>query len=1088
MTLALPTWMLPEDLTLVPDDTTTQLEIPGSELALLHVPRTEGALPSLELSDRPGLLPVRALSASGRDTLARLAGRSGPSPAVVVTERDSRLLRLAVYHVPFYRRLDESLQIGVDDAAADQLARRERRSLGPSEAANLLAADFVWTGADGRSVVLGSHVEPSGEIRGGIQLHARDATLEIRIRAEDGAYVVNRIAPPAQSTSRLLDTFQLIRGDVGFVDHTYATKVEQLRSRLLAEAGGAVVPTSRYLEVWSQYEEASLRRALRQARRFGTVRYRSAEQRSQDRWELTIESPREAQRLFDLPEGSDRLAIYAGRPAWLDDDPGASALMQISQLDRPVATVMTTGLVDADTVAVEIQGRATVELPVSGALVVSLASQATQTDRRARAQEGLLQQPDLQLLLADQNVELPGATRRRLPHPLPASVKRSFGGRDPNTSQLRAMKLAFENGGLIAIQGPPGTGKTSVVAAIEQLYAGATTPLDRRAAVLVSATQHDAVENVLAKSSVYGLPPIKHGRRSGAAVQVDDRVAAWARARARWVDERLASVDGGALADAVLRAATEARSYLAAARSPQQTATLLRRLTEASGPDGLRLLSLEVRSGMEQVASALEVETRRISSAGRRRDVTLRSAAALLRTNAAGFSDDGPAAAMRARALLDVAEWQCRSDADLLDQAADGQAVALHELGELRDRLLDDAAGSSALARRAVRNEQATVLVRLALKEFDAQLERTASARARALVEYRNSLIGDQPAVEETLTRYLTVVGATTQQSATIDTLFEGDVDFRLVVVDEAARAEPLDLLIPLVRARECKVVVGDHRQLPHLVDQELVGEVGTTRGLSSRELLESSLFERFYQRLARSGRAITLDEQYRMHPVIGEFASRQFYPAAERFLSPRPAEDFAHELTTPGYAGRVVRWLDLPGGDEKRVGRSFCRASEADVVGHDLLQLMDDQPGLSFGVIAMYGAQVDALWEAFSLRGLSEKSGTIWRVPDQYRYCLDEHGQEIIENGQWVHRLRVGTVDAFQGREFDVVFVSLVRSNEMRDPRRRFGFTVTPNRLNVAMSRAKRMLVVAGDWATFNVDNPLTEPLRAFHELCERP
>jgi superfamily I DNA and/or RNA helicase len=83
------------------------------------------------------------------------------------------------------------------------------------------------------------------------------------------------------------------------------------------------------------------------------------------------------------------------------------------------------------------------------------------------------------------------------------------------------------------------------------------------------------------------------------------------------------------------------------------------------------------------------------------------------------------------------------------------------------------------------------------------------------------------------------------------------------------------------------------------------------------------------------------------------------------------------------------------------------------------------------------------------------------------------------------VHRLRVGTVDAFQGREFDVVVVSLVRSNSRGDPRHRFGFTLTPNRLNVAMSRAKRLLVVAGDWQTFGVDMTQTAPVRAFHALC---
>jgi hypothetical protein len=119
---------------------------------------------------------------------------------------------------------------------------------------------------------------------------------------------------------------------------------------------------------------------------------------------------------------------------------------------------------------------------------------------------------------------------------------------------------------------------------------------------------------------------------------------------------------------------------------------------------------------------------------------------------------------------------------------------------------------------------------------------------------------------------------------------------------------------------------------------------------------------------------------------------------------------------------------------------------------------------------------------------GVAVATGDSWRVLEQYRYCVDDKGQERTdEHGSLMHRLSVGTVDAFQGREFDVVFVSLVRSNDHQEPRRRFGFTLTPNRLNVAMSRAKRLLVVAGDWGTFGLEVPETEPIRAFHELCAR-
>jgi superfamily I DNA and/or RNA helicase len=93
------------------------------------------------------------------------------------------------------------------------------------------------------------------------------------------------------------------------------------------------------------------------------------------------------------------------------------------------------------------------------------------------------------------------------------------------------------------------------------------------------------------------------------------------------------------------------------------------------------------------------------------------------------------------------------------------------------------------------------------------------------------------------------------------------------------------------------------------------------------------------------------------------------------------------------------------------------------------------------------------------------------------------------------VERLRVGTVDAFQGKEFDVVFLSAVRSNKLRgaterDRRSKFGHLMLENRLCVAMSRQQRLLVTVGDLSFVRADDA-REPLRslyAFSDLCRGP
>ncbi len=98
-------------------------------------------------------------------------------------------------------------------------------------------------------------------------------------------------------------------------------------------------------------------------------------------------------------------------------------------------------------------------------------------------------------------------------------------------------------------------------------------------------------------------------------------------------------------------------------------------------------------------------------------------------------------------------------------------------------------------------------------------------------------------------------------------------------------------------------------------------------------------------------------------------------------------------------------------------------------------------QPTGMVGVIAFYSAQEEALIQAI----------------EDPRNGLPEHLRR---------RVRVGTVDAFQGREYDIVYLSTVRSNHYDTLEQRLGFTALPNRLCVAFSRARCVLIGVGDSA----------------------
>ena len=302
-------------------------------------------------------------------------------------------------------------------------------------------------------------------------------------------------------------------------------------------------------------------------------------------------------------------------------------------------------------------------------------------------------------------------------------------------------------------------------------------------------------------------------------------------------------------------------------------------------------------------------------------------------------------------------------------------------------------------------------------------------------------------------------------------------ISFDTVVIDEAARANPLDLFVPMAMATRRIVLVGDDRQLPHLLEPDIEEGVAAEHNLTDvqRKAFETSLFERLriqLQRLESADgiqRVVMLDTQFRMHPVLGDFISKNFYESVgmEVLMSGRKAEEFAHQL--PGYVGKVCAWLDVPAalGSERKQGSSRSREVEAEAVANEVFRLLQaGEKDLSIGVITFYSAQSSTIMQALEQLGVMSKTSEGYQPVAEYR--LNSNGEE---------RLRIGTVDAFQGKEFDVVLLSNVRSSarkvsansenpEQRDKQLngKYGFLRLANRMNVAMSRQRKLLIVVGD------------------------
>ena len=270
-----------------------------------------------------------------------------------------------------------------------------------------------------------------------------------------------------------------------------------------------------------------------------------------------------------------------------------------------------------------------------------------------------------------------------------------------------------------------------------------------------------------------------------------------------------------------------------------------------------------------------------------------------------------------------------------------------------------------------------------------------------------------------------------------VDSTILGQRHFDLCVIDEAGQSTEPASWIPIPRTQRL-VLAGDHQQLPPTVISQQAEREGF--GLS----LLAQLMQRDGVHLAKR-----LDVQYRMHTDIMGFSSAHFYEGtlvADGSVA-------GHKLTDLAGVGEselgetAITYIDTAGAnyDEQQDSdsTSYKNESEAALVAQKVQQLL--AIGLSptaIGVITPYGAQVRRLRELLS---------------------------EAVE---------VGSVDSFQGREKEAIIISLVRSNLAGN----MGFLAETRRMNVALTRAKRKLIVIGDSATITA-HPFYDALLAYFE-----
>ena len=278
------------------------------------------------------------------------------------------------------------------------------------------------------------------------------------------------------------------------------------------------------------------------------------------------------------------------------------------------------------------------------------------------------------------------------------------------------------------------------------------------------------------------------------------------------------------------------------------------------------------------------------------------------------------------------------------------------------------------------------------------------------------------------------------------------DMDFDYVIIDEAAKATTPELLVSIIKAKKI-ILVGDQNQLPAYADEKISPTIAK---LTKNP--EYRIFDILFENLPKQHKQI-LTTQYRMISNIGNLISTVFYGGT--IDTGCNDKDKLHNLTR--YKDKSIIWFDTSQNNkrtQKRTkGGSFINEEEKRIVMEifDDLKINNELSNLDIGIITGYSGQKDLLRKSVKAAGYDK-----------------------------IAQIDINTLDAFQGRENDIIIYSTVRTKDS------IGFQKEKERVNVAFSRAKKLLIICGDLDFFyNYNDPnnkfieIIDYLREHEQMC---
>jgi hypothetical protein len=1067
-----------QDLPKIKDELFLYLSITTGQIILKH--------------GRQNVWEIRGANKEHQNTLLQILERKLPFLCWLVSvhpQNEPKILTIQIREFPQYLKLTEELNIGIDEKIIEDIRDKHiRKNVPVQNIIEWLQGQFfilpsLSENGDQR-VLFKAGNNPENGIENAFRLCAKERTINIRRTGDN--LIIDKIEKFRQAKNiNEKRPVIILEANLNFYDTSGI-----LRKSAKNDLDILVENSNSYLKFWNEYNKLEKASINRKKQEVGWLKYSNCQLLANGNYRFKFMSDNQTKTKLIMLMDDNNISLEASEYC---ESHGAKDTVFIGIVES----------IDLFNLHIDISvSKLNEDLapPSRGFLSISLQGDATRLSRREEAEESIRSatcpMPQLGLILENQRVPV---RRIREYTPLSPDTKKVFNG-SPTPRQQEALKVALNTPDIVLIQGPPGTGKTKVITALQvrlaEISEDAGNSVSHR--LLLTSYQHDAVENAAERSVVFGLPAVRIGGKPKNNQEIDN-VDRWRRTRIEALEAKLSQfpeIPESAILRQVRNLVT---SYVLTPGTPQETATLLQEILQLTQGKIKSELSDRLLEYSHKIAKGKPLE---ISEESEEREQVLKAVQAI-RTNPITFSDDGHSTAYKALRRLESLPENILTDhqRELLENAADWMEEEtppfLTELQLLKDELIQKLIPQEITITTPITDPEIENLLNEVREEMYQKVRESKAGIESVLSEYLEDLKTDPQSVREMLRDYTVVLAATCQQSSSkqMREATGNDTVFETVIVDEAARANPLDLFIPMSKAERRIILVGDHRQLPHILEEDIERQLEKSVD-ATKNVLKKSLFERLFiqmkelEKIDGIKRTVTLDTQYRMHPILGDFVSRTFYEyhGEPPIRAGRLESEFVHNL--PGYENTVAAWINVPlSAGKETSGKSKSRSIEAKRIAQELKKLIVHNRELTFGIIAFYAAQVTEIWQALCDVNIAERTdeGT-YQICQPYRETRNHEGK-IVE------KLRIGTVDAFQGKEFDIVFLSITRSNDINANqeelfRKKYGFLMLENRLCVAMSRQQRLLIAVGDLGMVKTETApqAIRELVNFYQLCQQP